>query len=359
LETADLEKSFGAFYNTGRLFLDSIVQVDPQISAIIVAKPRAAFSEKDKFKLDQYVMRGGKMLWLLDAMRVDLDSLRDGRDYIATDYQLNLDNLLFTYGIKIQANLVLDLSCTSIPLATGRLGNAAQFEDIPYWYHPVIIPTSSHPIVKALNPINLFYPSSIDTTSRTKTDIQRSVLLTSSDRSRLQFNPVRMNFDIFQTDVPEEKFNKGPQVVAMALEGVFPSLYENRVTESMLSGLASLDMEFKTQSPPNRMLVVADGDIAKNNVNYEKGQYAPLGFNEFVKYQFANKDFLINALEYLLDQNDILEARGKEVKLRLLNETKAQAERSYWQLVNIVFPLLFIAIFGLLFTWMRKRKYSR
>lgn len=359
LQTADLEKSLSAFYNTGRLYLDSVVQVDPEISAMVVAKPRYAFSEKDKFKIDQYVMNGGKVLWLLDAMRVDLDSMRGGREYVATDYQLNLDNLLFNYGIRIERNLVLDLSCSTIPLATGRVGNAPQFENIPYWYHPVVIPTSTHPIVKALNPINLFYPSSIDTTSRTKTDINRSVLLTSSDRSRLQFNPVRMDFSIFQGDVPEERFNKGPQVMAIALEGVFPSLYENRVTESMLAGLESLDLEFKTRSPLNRMLVVADGDIARNNVDYEKGQYAPLGFNEFVKYQFANKDFLINAIEYLLDKNDIIEARGKEVRLRLLNETKAQAERSYWQALNIGVPILFVVIFGLAYTFIRRRRYAR
>ena len=359
LETADLEQSLRAFYNTDRINLEEVVQIDPEIAAIIVAKPRFAFSERDKFKLDQYVMNGGKVLWLIDALRASLDSLRGTTDYIATDYQLNLDNLLFNYGVRIQPNLVLDLQHTRIPLNTGRLGNANQTELFGYPYHLVVIPTADHPIVKGLNPLNLKFASSIDTTSRTKTGLQRTVLLSSSPRSRLQFNPIRLNFDFLQQALPREQFNKGEQPLAVAIEGTFPSLYENRVTESMLQGLEEMGMNFKTSSVPNRMVVVADGDIARSTVNYEEGTFMPLGYNDFEKYQFSNKYFLINALEYLLDTQGLLEARGKEVKLRLLDETRAQGEKTYWQLLNIGLPLVFLFLTGWLYTFLRKRRFGR
>lgn len=359
LETADLEQSLSAFYNTDRLNLEQVVQIDPEIAAVIVARPRYAFSERDKFKIDQYVMNGGKVLWLVDALRASLDSLRGKQDYVATDYPLNLDNLLFNYGVRIQPNLVLDLQHSRIPLNTGRLGNANQTELFGYPYHLVVIPTSRHPVVKGLNPLNLKFASSIDTTSRTKTALDRKVILSSSPRSRLQYNPIRLNFDFLQRELPRDQFNKGEQVLALALEGVFPSLYENRVTESMLQGLEEIGMTFKTRSVPNRMLVVADGDIARNEVNEQEGTFMPLGYNEFEKYQFSNKYFLINAIEYLLDTRGLLEARGKEVKLRLLDETRAQQETLFWQVLNIGLPLLFLVLFGGLYTLLRKRRFGR
>jgi ABC-2 type transport system permease protein len=358
LETADLEQSLRAFYNTDRINLEEVVQIDPEIAAVIVAKPQFAFSERDKFKIDQYVMNGGKVLWLIDALRASLDSLRGTADYIATDYQLNLDNLLFNYGVRIQPNLVLDLQHTRIPLNTGRLGNANQTELFGYPYHLAVIPTADHPIVKGLNPLNLKFASSIDTTSRTKTALERTVLLSSSPRSRLQFNPIRLNFDFLQQALPREQFNKGEQPLAVAIEGTFPSLYENRVTESMLQGLEEIGMRFKTSSVPNRMVVVADGDIARSKVNYEEGTFMPLGYNDFEKYQFSNKYFLINALEYLLDTQGLLEARGKEVKLRLLDETRAQQEKTYWQSLNIGLPLVFLLLVGWLYTFLRKRRFA-
>ena len=222
-----------------------------------------------------------------------------------------------------------------------------------------MVPQTDHPVVKSLNPLNLKFASSIDTTSKTKTPIRRQVLLTSSPRSRLQYNPVRLNFDFLQVSIPSEQFDKGPQILSVALEGSFPSLYENRVRESMLEGLKSLDMEFKIRSVPTRMIVVSDGDIAKSKVNYEKGTFLPLGYNDFEKFQFSNKEFLVNALEYLLDTRGVIEARSKEVKLRLLDQTRAQNERAYWQFLNLGLPLIFIAFFGILYNFIRRRRFGK
>lgn len=359
IETADLEKTLRQFYETGRLRLDSLVTIPPnELSALIIAKPRIAFSEQEKFKIDQYVMNGGKVLWLIDKLDVNLDSLR-GPSFFPREYDTNLDDLLFRYGARIQPNLVLDLQSTRIPLATGMLGNAPQFDLFRYPYHLVVPPASKHPIVKSLDLVNMFYASTIDTTVRTKTPVEKTVLLASSPNSMTQFIPLEMNFDFLRYELDPQRFNKPSQPLAVLLEGTFPSLYENRVTNEMLAGLQQLNIEFKQQSSPNRMIVVSDGDIAKNAFNPKEQSFKPLGLNEFENYQFANKDFLVNALEYLLDANGVIAARGKEVRLRLLDTVRADAEATKWQLLNIVVPLAFLAVFGLIYNWIRRRRFAR
>ncbi len=359
LETADLDKNLRQFYDVGRIHLDSVVSIGQEAAALIIAKPRYAFSEKDNFKIDQYVMNGGKILWLLDWLRVDLDSLRGQNQYFPTDYPLNVGDLLFNYGVRIQPNLVLDYQCSRIPLATGFVGNAPQFDYFKYPYHVVVTPNSKHPVAKNLGALNLLYPSTIDTSVVTKTPVKKTILLNSSNNSMFQYLPIGMDFEFLRYDLQPEKFNKGPQPLAMLVEGEFPSLYENRVSSEMLANLKKINLEFKTRSAPTRMIVVSDGDIAKNKVNRRDQSYSPLGFNEFEQYQFANKDFLINAVEYLLDENGVIEARGKEVRLRLLDTAKASAEKTRWQVVNIVVPLVFMGLFGVFYHWRRKRLYAK
>lgn len=359
IETADLEKTLRQFYETGRLRLDSLVNIPPnELSALIIAKPRGAFSEQDKFKIDQYIMNGGKVLWLIDKLNVDLDSLRTRPKFLPQEYDLKLDDILFKYGIRIQPNLVLDIQSSRIPMATGMLGNAPQFDYLPYPYHLVIAPRSKQAIVKGLGVTNFLYANTIDTTIRTKTDVKKIVLLTSSSNSRLQYIPLEMDFEFMRYDIDPTKFNKPPQPLAMLLEGKFPSAFENRVSEEMLANLRQIKLDFKSQSVDNRMIVVSDGDIAKNGVNVEKQSYMPLGYNEFEKYQFANKDFIVNALEYLLDANGVIEARGKEVKLRMLDVARVRTEKTKWQIINLGIPLAFLAVFGLIFNWIRRRKFA-
>ena len=358
LETADLEKSLYEFYELGRLHLDSIVEIKQECAVLIVAKPTQPFSDKDKFKIDQYVMNGGKVLWLLDKVAVSLDSLRGRSAYYPNEYELNLDDLLFRYGIRIQPNLVLDIQCSRIPLATGMVGNAPQFDYFPYPYHLVVAPRANHPVVKSLGVVNLLYPNTIDTDVEVKTDLQRTVLLESSPNSRLQFLPVKMDFEFLRYDLDASKFTKPPQALAMLLEGVFPSPYENRVTESMLAGLRELGMEYRAQSVPTRMIVVSDGDIAKSRVNQAQQSYSPLGYNEFERFLFANKEFLLNAIEYLMDDKGVIEARGKEVRLRLLDTVRAKQEKTFWQIFNIGLPLLFLALFGLVYNWVRRWRFG-
>lgn len=357
-ERADFEGSLRKFCNTGTLVLDSVTSINPEISALIVAKPLRPFSEKDKFKIDQYVMGGGKILWMLDMVRMDKDSLFAHPEYIPGDYQLNLDDLLFRYGVRVQPNLVLDLQCSPIWIATGKQGTKQQRQPIAFPYHILTLANPDHPISKSVAPVNLLFASTIDTAIRTKTPVKKTALLTTTPRTRLQYLPARLGLDFLRYIQPD-KFNKGPQVVAVAMEGTFPSMYENRLTPEMESGLTQLGLQFKSVSVPTRQIVVSDGDVAKNKYLPTREQVVPLGYNDVENFIYANKEFLQNAVEYLLDKNGIIAARGKEVRLRMLDTTRAQEEKTWWQLVNIVFPLVLIGVFGFGYGWWRKRKYSR
>ncbi len=357
-QTADLERSLRRFYETGRINLDSMTFISQELAALIVAKPTQPFSEKDKFKLDQYIMNGGKVLWLIDKVAVSLDSLSGGL-YLPREFDLGLDDLLFRYGIRIQPNLVLDMQSTLIPLAVGKVGNAPQFDFFEYPYHPIATPGSKHPIVKSVDGVNLKFASSIDTTVRTETELQKTVLLSTSPQSRMQYLPIRMDFEFVKYGLDPNLFDKGRQPVALALEGTFPSRYENRITQSMRQGLEELGQTFITESVPNKMVVVADGDIAKSIINPRTDEIAPLGYNEFDQQLYANKEFLLNAIEYLVDDTGLIEARGKEVKLRLLNRAKVEQERTFWQLFNLLIPIFFLLIFGVIFNYVRRKRFAK
>lgn len=357
-QTMDLERSLKQFYNTGRIVLDSIFQLKPDKCALlIVAKPRKAFSEKDKFKIDQYIMNGGRALWLVDRLDASLDSLSRRPKYMPVDYPLNLEDLLFKYGARIQPDLVVDLECTKIPLMTGQIGGQPQFELFPWYFHPAVLPTGEHRIVKNLDRVELRFCSSIDTI-RTKTRVTKTPILRSSRYSRLMFSPMEVSFELQKQPQDPEKFNRGSQIVGLLLEGVFPSNYENRVSADMLSGLQQAGVAFRNASVPTRQLIISDGDVAANFVRPDDKSWLPLGFNKFENQAYANKDLMLNAIEYLIDPNGLVEARSREVKLRMLDSVRAKSERGFWQGLNLGLPLVFLLVFGLFFTWWRKRRYA-
>lgn len=357
VKTADLERDLRSAYEVGRLVLDSVAAIPQEIAALVVAKPTQPFSERNKFKLDQYIMNGGKVMWLIDRVAVDLDSLQGRSQFYPKPYELNLDDLFFKYGVRMNNDLVLDLRSTRIPLAVGVVGDAPQFDLFRYPYHVLALPESRHPIVRSLDGINLLYPSSIDVSPRTKTDVQKTVLLSSSTSSRYQKLPVGLDFDFLRQDLDPAKFKEAPMALAVLLEGTFPSMYENRLDEATQAMLRDIGAEFKKASVPNRMLIVSDGDVVANPARPD-GTVLPLGFNIFEKYQFANKTFLVNALEFLLDEGGIIQARGKEVRLRMLDTERAEAETTYWQLLNIGLPVLLLVVFGFIYNMVRRRKYA-
>lgn len=355
-ERADLVRSLRAYYEVGTFNLDSAAVVPQDVKTLIIAKPKAPFNDRDLFLLDQYVMNGGSILWLIDPLNVELDSLRNQNSYVARDYPLNVNDMLFKYGARVNPDLVLDLQCSKIPMVIDQKGKIDVF---PWYYFPIVVPNSDHPLVRNLDGINLFFPASIDTI-KTKTNVKKTVLLTTSDNSKVQPNVTRLNFEILRYgDEIASSFDKKQVPVAVLLEGVFPSYFENRVTQEMQAGLEQINQKFLSQSVPTRMVVVADGDVARNFLNPKTGSPLALGFNPIDRFTYSNKDFLINAVEYLRDDSGLIAARGREVKLRLLATQKAQDEETFWMLLNIGGPLVLLGIFGLVYSWLRKRKYAR
>ena len=357
LEVRDFSESLLPFYDVGFLHLDSVVYIHPEIAVLIIAKPRTVFSEKDKFKIDQYVMNGGKVMWLIDALNVSLDSMRRQNQYTPLPYSddlLNLENILYNYGARINTQLVLDLKNSRIPQVVDERGTQKL---VPWYYHLVASGNPEHPITKSTGLVNLFFPNTIDSI-RTKTPVKKTFLLSSSERSRVQFFPMRLNFEILKYKPEVDQFNKGEQPMALMLEGIFRAHYENRATPSVLDAWQQVGQEFKTESLPTKMLVVADGDIIKNPANPATKSYGRCGYNPYEKFAFANKDFLINSIEYLMDTEGVIVARTREVKLRLLDQVRAEQEKTKWQIINIGLPLLLLLLFGLVYNYLRKRRYA-
>jgi ABC-2 type transport system permease protein len=363
-QIGDFTAALNPFYNLGTISLDSVAIVRPEVALLVVAKPEKMFSERDKFKLDQYVMGGGKILWFIDRMGVSLDSMSGGRQFIPQDLPLGLEDIFFKYGVRILPNLILDLQNSKIPITVGQVGNKPQIELFPWFYHPAVAPSTGHPIVKNLDRVALYFPSTIDTI-RTKTAVKKTVLLSSSKYSRVQSSPIELSFEILRYPDDPSKFTKGAQPVAVLLDGVFPSLFEGRLSAEMNDGLQKMGTPFRAQSQPTRQIIISDGDVASCMYNKKKGKYEPLGINVFEKefgnqtYPYANKAFVLNCVEYLLDPNGIIEARSKEIKLRLLDKTAAVKNRGFWQILNIGLPLLILSIFGLAFGWWRRRKFAK
>jgi len=326
---------------------------------LIIAKPTQKFSEIQLFMLDQYVMHGGNIMFLIDPLNVSLDSININKNYIPPPYELGLDPLFFKFGARGNPNLVLDLQCTRIPIVVGMQGDKVQTELFPWYYHPLISTTSDHPITKGLDRIQLEFPSSVDTI-QTSSFVQKTILLKSSQYSRIQLTPVRLNFSILHEQLDPALFNKGPQGFAVMLEGSFQSLFQNRLSSAQMDVLHQAGLEFKASAEKSKVLVVTDGDIIKNLVNSSTGESAPLGYNKYENTTFTgNRDFLLNALEYMLDESGVLEARTKDIKLRLLNTVKAREEGVRWQLINILGPLVLIFILGIGYQFFRKRKFGK
>ena len=358
-QTKSLVSLLNSSYNLAWINLDSSFIIKPEIDLLIIARPIIPFTEKNKFVLDQYVMNGGKIIWLVDGLKMSLDSLSTRNEFIPEPLDLNLTDYFFKNGIRINSNLVLDLECSRIPQVIGRTGDKPQIELFPWYYHPLIAPRSNHPIVSNIDRISLEFPSTIDTL-KTKTDIKKTIILQSSQYSRYQTSPMKVGFEMMRYKPDPDKFNRPNLPIGILLEGMFGSLFENRLDEDMNNILSSIGIPFKTISSPTSMLVVADGDVIKNLYDKETGKFAPIGYNKYEKATFnGNKDFILNSIEFMINQNNILTARTKEFKLRMLDKVKAEKDKLYWQSINIVLPIILIVLFGAINFYWRKKKFIK
>ena len=317
--------------------------------ALIIAKPTIAFNMLEKFIIDQYIMNGGKILWLIDGVNATMDSLQKANSFIALKNDLNLDDQLFKYGVRINPNLIEDLRSTQIPIVTGYSNNMPQQSYFPWPYYPLLFSEINHPISKGLDAIKCDFASSIDTIQNT---IKKTILLTSSKQSRINPTPAKISLGILQNPPPIESFNKSQLPIAVLLEGEFESVFKNRILPKEQS------IDFKDKSKPTQMIVVSDGDVARNSVS-NNGDIYPLGYDRFINYTYpGNKKFVMNAIHYLCDDVGLTQLKSKEIKLRLLDKEKIASNMFLIQFINIVFPLLLLLIATLLFLNFKKRKYA-
>lgn len=318
--------------------------------AIVVAKPDTVFSEQDKYKIDQFILGGGKAMFFIDMMRVNMDSAGEDGTY-AFPKTLNLEDLLFRYGVRINNNLLQDLNAGAHPVVTGFMGDQPQIRVLPWPFYPIVNYFGQHPIVKNLDAVYTRFVSSIDTV---KADgIKKTPLLYTSKHARTLAAPVRVNLNDLRDVVPEN-FQNGPYPVGYLLEGAFTSLYKNRILPASAN-----EALFREEGAHSKILVIADGDFVKNEINPQNGAPYELGYDPYMQVAFANKDLLMNTMSYFLDDVGIIAARSKEVKIRPLDKLKLQNEKLKWQMINLVLPIVAIILYGLGRYYYRKRKYTK
>lgn len=337
--------------------IDSVQAIPPVFRALLIVKPVTRFNESQKLKIDQYIMNGGKVIWALDNLYASLDSLQrsEGR-FIAFDMGLNLEDQLFRYGVRINQDLVQDLQCDKIPSVVGSMGDKPQIQLLPWPYFPLLRNTSGHPISRNMDYVLSQFPQSLDTV---KADgLKKTVLLSSSTESRALSTPALVEWASVRNEEDLKKFTRSDIPVAMLLEGRFQSLFSNRMTKAMSDSLAALGLPFRDRAENGRMVVAADGDLFLNPVNQTEGPL-PMGMNQYTKQQYANREFLLNTLEYLVGNGGILETRGKEYTLRVLDKSKYGERKGMWQFINIALPVLIVMAFIALYQFLRRKKYAR
>ena len=350
---ANFVKKLGEYYYIAPFTLDSVAS-NPQktlkavngFDLIISAKPTEAFTEAEKLVLDQYTMNGGKSLWLVDAVAMEKDSLYNatGTNY-AVSRDLNLIDFFFKYGVRINPYMVSTLYSAPITLAMGE-GSQSQFQHLKWPYSPLAGSSSKHPIVNNLNLVKFDFANQIDTL---KNNINKTILLETAPLTKLEGTPREVSLELITKKQNPQSFNKGNQTLAVLLDGEFNSVYSNRVKPFNLS-------EVKNKSLPTKIIVIADGDVIKNDVIRNIPQ--ELGFDRWTGQTYGNKEFLLNAVNYLLDDNGLINIRSKEIAVAFLNQQKIAAEKTKWQLINILLPLVLLAGFGFVFNHIRKKKYA-
>jgi ABC-2 type transport system permease protein len=365
----DITQSLGRNYRVERITIDGQISAltrrsepDSQgnvsilknFEAIIIANPIEAFTEEDKFIIDQYIMRGGKVIWLIDPVLTSMDSISTGESTVGIENKLNLDDQLFKYGVRLNKNLVLDLNSAAIALRTGQVGNQPQIDFFRWHYFPLLNPASNHPVVRNMNSIKGQFVSSLDTVM--VDGVRKTPLLRTSDYSRISSVPVLVTLAMLNEKPDERLYNKKGLNVAYLLEGTFSSLYAQRMPPEIEE---SIEIGFLANSQPTAMIVVADGDIIRNQFHVPQGYPLPLGYDQYTRQTYGNKDFLLNAVSYLVDDIGLVAIRSRELKIRLLDTTKVNATRLKWQVINTALPVVVVLLFGLLFSYLRKRKYAR
>lgn len=348
-----LLKTLSTYYHLEPFPLDSAnvipkktLQLLTKFDLVIIAKPTKKFTEKEKFTLDQYQANNGKTLWLIDNVIAENDSLMKTGNSLALSRELGITDLLFEYGVRVKHNVVKDMYSSTIKLANGNIGGKTQYKDYLWTYYPLVNPNKNHSITKNIPAVQLRFASTIDTL---KKDLKKTILLQSSPLSKPYGTPLEIRLDEINNRPTKKDYNNGNQILGVLLEGEFKSAYKDRIKPYKTP-------LYKEKSEPTKMVVIADGDIIKNETF--QGKPLDLGVDKWTGIKNGNKDFLLNTVHYLLDDDGLLQLRSKNINLQFLDKEKTYQERPFWQIINIALPLLTLAIFGLSYNLFRKRKYS-
>jgi gliding-associated putative ABC transporter substrate-binding component GldG len=336
-------------YEVENITLDQSTTLN-QYSAIILAKPTRALPAQHKYKLDQYIMRGGSALLLLDRLDANMDSASN-ENYYAFPYELNLDDQLFKYGVRINQDLIQDRVSGRYPIVVGQAGKP-QIMQLEWPFFPLINQYSEHPITRNLDASLLRFTSSMDTVKAV--GVKKTPLLFSSQYARRVVAPVKVGVNDLRGQLQNVDFNEQHIPIGYLLEGTFTSLYKNRFAPDGVDTSTFIDL-----SKPTKIVVIADGDLIRNDVNPRDGVAQPLGFDPFAQYTFANQDLLLNCMAWLTDEGGLINTRTKEIKIRPLDKQKVISQRSYWQAINLFIPLLALVTFGIFRAYWRKFKYTR
>ena len=350
---ADYLTTIRDYYNIGAITLDSVA-TNPQnvldklkeFDLALIAKPTEAFSDQEKYVLDQYMVQGGKSIWLIDQVAMEMDSIyAGGGEAIAIPRELNLKDLFFKYGVRINPVLVNDLYFTQIVLATGE-GNDSQYNPLPWLYYPMVFSQNNHPINTNIEAVRFQFTSPMDVLEN---DYQKTILLQSSPLSKTDGIPRVVSLDMINQQPDRETYTNGNLPLAVLIEGSFTSMYKNRVKPIKLQNTLE-------EGPKNKMIVISDGDVIKNQLR--NGRPLELGYDKWTSSFYGNKEFLVNSTNYMLDNTGLINIRNKKVAIPLLDVKKIAAQKTKWQLINIGLPVVLTLLLGVFFGYYRKRKFT-
>jgi ABC-2 type transport system permease protein len=356
IETADLTLNLARFFTIDRGTIGGKPGILDNYAAVIIAGPEKEFNESDKLVLDQYIMNGGKVIWLFDEVAINSDSLVFG-ETVGLYRPLNIEDQIFMYGARVNPVIVQDLDCMIIRLKVGTGNTNQQIVPAPWVYYPLLIPSANHSVTRNLNRVKGEYTNYIDTVGL-DTAIKKTILLSTSKNCRTISPPLMVSLKEAELTPDEKDYNKSGLPVAVLLEGIFPSAFRNRVISNLTD---DKNLKIRTESRNTKLIIIADADIIRNEVRRVGLEETPLplGQDKYTGQMFGNRDFLINCLNYMVDDHGIMGLRSRELKLRLLNKSMVKSEKPMWQLINVFGPLVLVILAGLIYSYYRKRNYTK
>lgn len=356
-ESGDIDKSLSEYYETFRVEINGDISALDPYKVVIIAGPTTPIPEADKLVIDQFIMKGGKVLWFVDPVLVNVDSLSTGATTLANFNQHNLDDQLFRYGVRLNPSLIQDLQCAVIPVNASLPGQDSKFVPSPWVYYPLISSSPKSPITRNLNMVKTQFISPIDTVGGNP-NIKKTILLTTSPSSRILNIPMFVSLEEINRSPLQRDFRHANIPVAVLLEGRFESVFQNRPLSKLNHGHS---FELKPNSELTNMIVVSDADMIRNDVRRRAdGAYiSPLGFDRFTKQTYGNKELVMNMVKYLDDDSGLMNLRVRDFKLRMLDKKKIAESSLKWQLINLITPSAILILGGLIWLYIRKRKYTR